>query len=129
VEEKFYDGTIFHRVARDPAVIQGGGMDKDNKEKKTRPPIKNEAGNNLSNKPFTIAMARTSEPDSASSQFYINVKDNDFLDRVNATDGVGYCVFGKVIEGKDVVDKIFAVKTKNDKPVENVVIKSVRLEE
>jgi cyclophilin family peptidyl-prolyl cis-trans isomerase len=98
------------------------------KEKKTREPIKNEAGNMLSNKAFTIAMARTKVPDSATSQFYINVKDNDFLDRVNAQDGVGYCVFGKVIEGKDVVDKIYAVETEGQKPVKDVLIKSVRVQ-
>lgn len=128
VEDKHYDGLIFHRIAKDPAVIQGGGYEPGMKEKKTKDPIKNEAGNGLSNKPFTIAMARTNKPDSATSQFYINVKDNDFLDRVNSRDGVGYCVFGKVIEGKDVVDKIFAVETSDDKPTKDVVIKSVRVE-
>jgi cyclophilin family peptidyl-prolyl cis-trans isomerase len=128
VDEKFYDGLIFHRIAKDPAVVQGGGFAPGMKEKKGKDAIKNEAGNGLSNKPFTIAMARTRAPDSATSQFYINVKDNDFLDRVNSRDGVGYCVFGKVIEGKDVVDKIFAVETSDDKPNKDVIIKSVRLE-
>lgn len=128
VEEKFYDGTIYHRVSRDPAVVQGGGYEPGMKQKKTRDPIKNEAGNKLSNKPFTIAMARTAAPDSATAQFYINVKDNAFLDRLNAPDGVGYCVFGKVIEGRDVVDKIFNVKVgKNDVPEVDVLIKSVRV--
>lgn len=128
VEDKHYDGTIFHRIAKDPAVVQGGGFEPGMKEKKTREPIKNEAGNGLSNKPFTIAMARTRAADSATSQFYINVKDNDFLDRANSRDGVGYCVFGKVIEGKDVVDKIFAVETSDEKPAKDVIIKSVRVE-
>jgi cyclophilin family peptidyl-prolyl cis-trans isomerase len=128
VDDKFYDGTTFHRVARNPAVIQGGGYEPGMKEKKTKDPIKNEAGNMLSNSPFTIAMARTDKPDSATSQFYINAKDNDFLDRKNAPDGVGYCVFGKVIEGKDVVDKIYNVETKADAPIKDVLIKSVRVE-
>jgi cyclophilin family peptidyl-prolyl cis-trans isomerase len=128
IEDKHYDGTIFHRIAKDPAVVQGGGFEPGMKEKKTKDPIKNEAGNMLSNKPFTIAMARTRAADSATSQFYINVKDNDFLDRVNSRDGVGYCVFGKVIEGKDVVDKIFAVKTADEKPETDVIIKSVKVE-
>ena len=138
VNDKHYDGTIFHRVigkenspdGRD-FMIQGGGFDKDMKEKPTKPPIKNEAGNGLSNIRGTLAMARTSVPDSATSQFYINVGDNTFLDRANSRDKVGYAVFGRVIEGMDVVDKIKAVKTgtKNgmgNVPVEPVVIKSVK---
>jgi cyclophilin family peptidyl-prolyl cis-trans isomerase len=128
-DEKFYDGTLFHRVAKNPAVVQGGGFERGMKEKKTKPAIKNEAANGLSNKPYTIAMARTNEPDSATSQFYINVKDNDFLDKAKDPDNVGYCVFGKVLEGMDIVDKIFATKTNNEEvPVADVVIKSVRLE-
>ena len=87
-------------------MIQGGGFEPGMKQKKTKDPIKNEAGNGLSNERGTIAMARTPVADSATSQFFINVKDNTGLDRANAADGVGYCVFGKVIEGMDVVDKI-----------------------
>jgi len=132
VDDKFYDGLIFHRVISD-FMIQGGGFEPGMKEKKTKDPIKNESKNGLSNKRGTIAMARTRVPDSASSQFFINVQDNDRLDRANAGDGVGYCVFGKVIEGLDVVDKIRAVQTGNrsgheNVPVEDVTIKSVRLE-
>jgi peptidyl-prolyl cis-trans isomerase B (cyclophilin B) len=136
VDDKHYDGTIFHRIigkenADRDFMIQGGGYDKDMKEKKTKPPIKNEAGNGLSNVRGTVAMARTSVPDSATSQFYINVGDNSFLDRANSRDKVGYAVFGRVIEGMDVVDKIKAVKTgtKNgmgNVPNEPVVIKSIK---
>jgi cyclophilin family peptidyl-prolyl cis-trans isomerase len=127
VEDKHYDGTVFHRVISN-FMIQGGGQDENGKEKPTRDPIKNESDNGLSNKRGTIAMARTPKPDSATAQFYINVKDNDRLDRANAADGVGYCVFGRVIEGMDVVDMIREVKTNaQDRPLEPVVIKSVRL--
>jgi len=127
VEDKHYDDTVFHRVISD-FMIQGGGMTADLKEKKTREPIKNESDNGLSNQRGTIAMARTNQPNSATSQFYINVKDNNFLDRANANDGVGYCVFGRVIDGMDVVDAIRQVQTDAmDVPVEAVVIKSVRL--
>src|SRR6516162_7156051 len=110
VDDKFYDGVIFHRVIPD-FMIQGGGMEPGLKEKKTKDPIKNESDNGLENKRGTIAMARTPRPDSATSQFFVNVKDNAFLDRANAQDRVGYCVFGKVIDGLDVVDKIKAVET------------------
>ena len=132
VDDKHYDGTIFHRVIP-TFMIQGGGMEKGLKEKKTKPPIKNESTNNLENKRGTLAMARTGVPDSATSQFFINVKDNDFLDKANARDKVGYAVFGKVIEGMDVVDKIKLVKTaskggQDDVPVEDVVIESVKRE-
>jgi len=132
VDDKHYDGTIFHRVIAD-FMIQGGGFNTDFKEKVTRKPIKNESTNGLSNTRGTIAMARTSVPDSATAQFFINVKDNAFLDRANARDKVGYCVFGKVIEGMDVVDKIRMVATgsrgpHDDVPKENVVIKSARRE-
>ncbi len=132
VDERFYDGLIFHRVIED-FMIQGGGYEPGMKPRKTRSPIKNESANGLSNRRGTIAMARTSEPDSATSQFYINVRDNTFLDRREAKDGVGYCVFGRVIEGMDVVDKISLVKTTTrdghrDVPVEDVVIKSIRRE-
>src|SRR5262249_49854819 len=130
VDNKFYDGTIFHRVIPD-FMIQGGGMEAGLKEKKGKAPIKNESDNGLSNERGTLAMARTSVPDSATSQFFINVKDNNFLDRAKARDGVGYAVFGKVIEGLDVVDKIKGVQTGNqgghqNVPVQDVVIRSVR---
>jgi cyclophilin family peptidyl-prolyl cis-trans isomerase len=126
VDDKHYDGTIFHRVI-DGFMIQGGGFDKDMRQKKTRDSIKNESSNGLENKRGTLAMARTPVPDSATAQFFINVKDNDFLDRKNAMDRVGYCVFGKVISGMDVVDKIKAVKTaRGDVPLETVEIISAK---
>jgi cyclophilin family peptidyl-prolyl cis-trans isomerase len=130
VDEKFYDGTVFHRVIA-AFMIQGGGMDAELKEKPTRPPIKNEAGDGLSNVRGTIAMARAANPDSATVQFFINVKDNLFLDRARAPDKAGYTVFGRVIAGMEVIDKIRRVKTANrgihsDVPVEPVVIRSVR---
>jgi cyclophilin family peptidyl-prolyl cis-trans isomerase len=130
VNDKFYDGTIFHRVIAG-FMIQGGGFTADMGEKKTNPAIKNEAGNGLKNEVGTIAMARTSVVDSATAQFFINVKDNAFLNHTNQTQqGFGYAVFGKVVEGLDVVRKIENVKTGNSKgfsdvPVEPVVIKSV----
>lgn len=135
-KEGFYNGTIFHRVI-DGFMIQGGGMNVGMAEKATKAPIQNEAGNGLSNKRGTIAMARTSDPHSASSQFFINVADNTFLDyRSKEMFGKtvvqewGYAVFGEVVEGMDVVDKIKGVKTGNkgfhqDVPVEDVVIESV----
>jgi cyclophilin family peptidyl-prolyl cis-trans isomerase len=126
VDDKHYDGTLYHRVIKD-FMIQGGGMNLQNDLKPTRPPIKNESTNGLSNARGTIAMARTPQPDSATSQFFINVVDNTKLDKANAQDKVGYCVFGKVIEGMDVADKIRAVQTgAKDAPVNQVVIKSVR---
>ena len=130
VDDKHYDGTIFHRVIP-TFMIQGGGFEKGLKEKKTKAAIKNESTNNLENNRGTLAMARTSVADSATSQFFINVKDNDFLNKAKARDKVGYAVFGKVIEGMDVVDKIKAVKTaerggQDDVPVEDVVIESVK---
>jgi cyclophilin family peptidyl-prolyl cis-trans isomerase len=130
VDDKFYDGTVFHRVIPD-FMVQGGGMQPGMKEKKTKGTIKNESANGLENSRGTLAMARTSAPDSASSQFFINVKDNGFLNRNQSRDGVGYCVFGKVIEGMDVVDKIRAVRTgskggHDDVPVEDVTIKSAK---
>ncbi len=127
VESGFYDGVIFHRVI-DGFMVQGGGFDASMKQKKTNAEIKNEANNGLTNDKYTIAMARTSIPDSASSQFFINVGDNDFLNHTSPTSsGWGYCVFGKVTEGMDVVDKIKAVKTGSkaghqDVPVDAVVI-------
>lgn len=131
VDKKHYDGLIFHRVIP-TFMIQGGGYDKDFKERKTDPPIKNEAANGLKNERGTLAMARTNRPDSATSQFFINVKNNDFLDRANSRDGVGYCVFGRVTEGMDVVDKIKGVKTgpkgifDEDAPQEDIIIKSIK---
>lgn len=111
VENGFYDGVIFHRVI-DNFMVQGGGFDTAMKQKETAAPIKNEADNGLGNDQYTIAMARTSVPDSASSQFFINVKDNDFLNfSAPTSSGWGYCVFGKVVNGMDVVDQIKAVKT------------------
>ena len=129
LNDKFYDGTIFHRVIAG-FMIQGGGFTPEMEQKPTKPPIKNEASNGLKNDTYTLAMARTSVPDSATSQFFINVKNNDFLNREKSQDGVGYAVFGKVIEGTDVVKKIEQVQTgrkgmHSDVPVEPVVIKSV----
>jgi cyclophilin family peptidyl-prolyl cis-trans isomerase len=131
VKDKHYDGLIFHRVIEN-FMIQGGGFEPGMKQKKTKDPIKNESANGLSNARGTIAMARTRVADSATSQFFINVKDNTALDRAKSTDGVGYCVFGKVIEGMDVVDKIRKVSTGSkmgfdDVPQEDVVIKSVKV--
>jgi cyclophilin family peptidyl-prolyl cis-trans isomerase len=134
VNDKFYDGTIFHRVI--PAfMIQGGGFDKDMNQKKTKAPIKNEAGNGLKNLNGTIAMARTSDPNSATAQFFINTKDNAFLDHRNETpQGYGYAVFGKVVSGMDVLKKIEQVQTTTKVPHENVpvtpvIIESVRVVE
>jgi len=106
VDDGFFDGVIFHRVI--PGfMIQGGGFEPGMKQKPTRAPVANEAGNGVKNKKYTVAMARTSDPHSASAQFFINVADNDFLDYTSpSTNGWGYCVFGKVVAGKDVVDKI-----------------------
>lgn len=132
-KDGFYDNTIFHRVI-DGFMIQGGGMEAGMKEKVTRDPIKNEANNGLSNKRGSIAMARTQAPHSASAQFFINVKDNNFLDfKEESLHGWGYCVFGEVIEGMDVVDKIKGVKTTrkgwhDDVPVDDVVITSVTVD-
>lgn len=130
-----YDNTIFHRVI-DGFMIQGGGYAPGFEEKETRASIKNEAANGLSNKIGTIAMARTSEPHSASAQFFINVNNNDFLDfKSPTTQGFGYCVFGEVTAGMDVVNKIKGVKTGNygrmhqDVPTEDVVITKVTLAE
>jgi peptidyl-prolyl cis-trans isomerase B (cyclophilin B) len=127
VESGFYENVVFHRVING-FMIQGGGFDTNMKQKPTEASIKNEANNGLSNDKYTIAMARTSVPDSASSQFFINVSDNDFLNHTAPTpSGWGYCVFGKVVEGMDVVDAIKAVPTTSraghqDVPVEPVVI-------
>ncbi len=134
VKDGFYDGTIFHRVING-FMIQGGGMEPGMKEKQTRDPIKNEADNGLSNEKGTIAMARTMEPHSASAQFFINVSNNTFLDHRSPTqDGWGYAVFGKVVDGMDVVERIKAVETGNagfhqDVPVEDVIIESAEVVE
>lgn len=131
VDDKFYDGTIFHRVING-FMIQGGGFTEGMKEKKTKAPIKNEANNGLSNDTGTIAMARTMDPHSATAQFYINVNDNHALNHRSQTNaGWGYAVFGKVVKGMDVVNRIKAVRTgsvhgHNDVPMDTVTIKSVR---
>ncbi len=133
VEEGFYDGKIFHRVI-DNFMIQGGGFDASMQESQTRPPIENEADNGLSNAVGSVAMARTSDPHSASAQFFINVADNDFLNHSGKTmQGWGYAVFGKVSEGMDVVEKIKAVATGSrnghqDVPVDTVVIDKASVE-
>ncbi len=130
VDERHYDGTIFHRVM--PGfMIQGGGFEPGMKPKPARGAIKNESANGLTNVVGSLAMARTSEPHSASAQFFINVGDNGFLNRDQAQDGWGYAVFGKVVEGMDVVNKIVAVKTHTvgghqNVPVEPVMIVSTR---
>ena len=130
VKTGHYDGTIFHRII-DGFMVQGGGFEPGMKQKPTNEPIENEAKNGLKNEPYTIAMARTSAPHSASAQFFINVKNNGFLD-YPGQDGWGYCVFGKVVEGTDVVDKIKSVKTTRtgmhaDVPVEDVVIEKAEV--
>lgn len=133
VEEGFYDGTIFHRVISS-FMIQGGGFEPGLNQKATKAPIENEADNGLSNKVGTLAMARTNDPHSATSQFFINVTDNNFLDFSAAnSQGYGYCVFAEVVEGMDVVEKIKAVETGNagmhgDVPVDDVVIESVTMQ-
>ncbi|MFX7882016.1 peptidylprolyl isomerase [Acinetobacter baumannii] len=132
VRDGFYDGVIFHRVI-DGFMIQGGGFDENFKEKATRDAIENEADNGLSNDVGTIAMARTQAPHSASAQFFINVKNNSFLNHTSkTTQGWGYAVFGKVVEGMDVVEAIKGVRTGNrgyhaDVPLENVVIESAKI--
>jgi peptidyl-prolyl cis-trans isomerase A (cyclophilin A) len=124
VKAGHYDGTIFHRVI-DNFMIQGGGMTADMKEKPTRAPIPLESRNGLVNARGTIAMARTMDPNSATAQFFINVKDNDFLNAANARDGNGYAVFGKVVSGLEVVDKIKVVATGNRGPHQNVPLEPV----
>jgi len=132
VRDGFYDGTIFHRVIKG-FMIQGGGFASDMMQKATRAPIENEAKNGLSNLTGTIAMARTMDPHSASAQFFINVNDNTFLD-YPGQDGWGYCVFGKVVDGMDVVNRIKDVDTGNkaghqDVPVEPVVVEKAEVVE
>lgn len=127
VGKGFYDGTIFHRII-DGFMVQGGGFEPGMKQKPTGESIRNEADNGLKNTAYTIAMARTSDPHSATAQFFINVADNGFLNHTAPNpQGWGYCVFGKVVEGQDVVDKIKSVRTGSsgfhqDVPVEDVVI-------
>ncbi|MEZ5491797.1 MAG: peptidylprolyl isomerase [Gammaproteobacteria bacterium] len=134
VEAGFYDGTIFHRVI-DNFMIQGGGFEPGMKQKATNSTIENEADNGLTNKVGTIAMARTMDPHSATAQFFININDNDFLNhRDKSPQGWGYAVFGKVVEGMDVVDKIRQCQTGStmghqDVPVEDVIIESARVVE
>ncbi len=126
-KDGFYDNTLFHRVI-DGFMVQGGGMTSGLKEKQTRSPIKNEANNGLSNKVGSLAMARTMEPHSASSQFFINVNNNTFLDFTSESlDGWGYCVFAEVVDGMDIVNKIKGVSTgtmgmHQDVPLEEVII-------
>jgi peptidyl-prolyl cis-trans isomerase B (cyclophilin B) len=130
VRSGFYNGTIFHRVISG-FMIQGGGFEPGLKQKQTRAPIENEANNGLKNDKYTIAMARTNEPHSATSQFFINVADNDFLNHTSPTSrGWGYAVFGKVVSGTDVIDAIARVRTASrswygDVPVEDVVMEKV----
>jgi peptidyl-prolyl cis-trans isomerase B (cyclophilin B) len=131
VDAKFYDGTIFHRVIPN-FMIQGGGFTVDMNQKPTNDPIKNEADNGLENQRGTLAMARTSDPDSATGQFFINSVDNDFLNFKSKTpQGWGYAVFGKVVEGLEVIDAISAVETgtsgmHSDVPVEPVIVNSAK---
>lgn len=133
VKDGFYEQTIFHRVI-DGFMIQGGGLDKDLKNKTTRAAIQNEANTGMTNSTGTIAMARTGDPHSATAQFFINVQDNAFLDHKNqTTQGWGYCVFGEVVEGMDIVNAIKGVKTSTkggmqDVPVETITIQSARVE-
>ena len=132
--EGYYDGTIFHRVI-DNFMIQGGGFDTDMQQKPTQEPVENEADNGLKNDFGTVAMARTMEPHSATAQFFINVKDNDFLNHSGKNmQGWGYTVFGKITEGEDVLDKIRAVATTSrngnqDVPTDAVIIESVEVTE
>jgi peptidyl-prolyl cis-trans isomerase B (cyclophilin B) len=132
VEVGHYSNTVFHRVI-DGFMIQGGGFEPEMKQKPTRAPVRNEADNKVKNAAYTLAMARTSDPHSASSQFFINVADNDFLNHTAPTpQGWGYCVFGRVTEGTGVVDKIKGVKTgpkgmHQDVPLEDVVIEKTEI--
>jgi peptidyl-prolyl cis-trans isomerase B (cyclophilin B) len=132
VRDGFYDNTVFHRVING-FMVQGGGFEPGMKQKPVRSPIENEAGNGLKNDAYTVAMARTSDPHSATAQFFFNVVNNNFLNfRAASADGFGYCVFGKVVEGRDVIDKIKAVATGNrgfhqDVPAEDVVIKKAEV--
>ncbi|MCX5888613.1 MAG: peptidylprolyl isomerase [Deltaproteobacteria bacterium] len=127
VKDGFFDGTIFHRVIP-TFMIQGGGFDPQMNQKPTKAPIKNEADNGLKNEAYTVAMARTNIPDSATAQFFINVADNQFLNHTAKTpQGWGYAVFGKVVKGQDVVDKIKAVPTANKGMHQNVPVETVTI--
>ena len=132
VEAGHYNNTVFHRVIKN-FMIQGGGMEPGMKQKPCNAPVENEAGNGLKNTRGTVAMARTNDPHSATAQFFINTVDNDFLDfKAPSGQGWGYCVFGEVVEGLDVVDKIRAVKTGNkgghqDVPAEDVIIEKAEI--
>jgi peptidyl-prolyl cis-trans isomerase B (cyclophilin B) len=132
VNDGHYDNTVFHRVI-DGFMVQGGGFEPGMKQKPTRAPVKNEADNGLKNERYTLAMARTSDPHSATAQFFINVADNAFLDfKAPTAQGWGYCVFGRVVDGTDVVDRIKGVKTgrngfHQDVPVEDVVIQKAEV--
>ena len=134
VNDGFYDNTVFHRVING-FMVQGGGFEPGMKQKTTRAPIRNEAENGLKNDAYTVAMARTPSPHSATGQFFINLADNNFLNfRAATTDGYGYCVFGRVVEGREVVDKIKSVATGSsgmhqDVPKEDVVIKKAEVVE
>lgn len=134
VNSGFYDGTVFHRVINN-FMIQGGGFEAGMKQKPTEAPVKNEADNGLKNNKYTLAMARTSDPHSATAQFFINVADNDFLNFTAPTsNGWGYAVFGQVVEGTEIVDKIKGVRTGNkgfhqDVPVEDVIIEKATVAE
>lgn len=133
VEDGFYNGTIFHRVIKG-FMVQGGGFSSGLEEKETRATIQNEASNGLSNKRGTLAMARTQEPHSASAQFFVNLVDNNFLDfKSETTQGWGYCVFGEVVEGMDIIDKMTLVDTgrmgfHDDVPKEEIVVESAIVE-
>ncbi|MDL2337369.1 MAG: peptidylprolyl isomerase [Pseudomonadota bacterium] len=124
VKSGHYNGTVFHRVIEN-FMVQGGGFAADMKEKPTRAPIALESHNGLSNLRGTVAMARTMDPNSATAQFFINVKDNDFLNAANSRDGNGYAVFGKVVSGMDVVDRIRSVKTGTKGPFQDVPLEPV----
>jgi peptidyl-prolyl cis-trans isomerase B (cyclophilin B) len=131
VKKGHFDGTVFHRIIPN-FVVQGGGMEANMKERPTDDPIKNESTNGLKNERYTLSMARTQSPHSATSQFYINLKNNRDLDRANAGDRVGYCVFGKVVKGEAVVDEMAKAKTGNkgghrDVPVEPIVVKKATI--
>jgi peptidyl-prolyl cis-trans isomerase A (cyclophilin A) len=126
VKADHFSGTVFHRVI--PGfMIQGGGMDAEMREKPTRPPVALESRNGLSNQRGTVAMARTMVPDSATAQFFVNLKDNTFLDAASARDGNGYAVFGRVVSGMDVVDKIAATPTGNKGPFQNVPLSPITI--
>jgi peptidyl-prolyl cis-trans isomerase B (cyclophilin B) len=132
VRDGFFNNTIFHRVI-DGFMIQGGGFEPGMNQKPTRAQVKNEAGNGLKNDAYTVAMARTTDPHSATAQFFINLSNNDFLNHTSATpQGWGYCVFGKVVAGQDIVDKIRKVRTGSraghqDVPTDDVVIESAEI--